>query len=649
MAKYATGLTKPFLKKYEELTPPWGEVGYVTYKRTYARKIEELGRTEEWNETCERVCRGLVDIGGAFTQAELESLYDHLFNLRGSTSGRALWQLGTATVKRIGADSLQNCWHVTVNDLSAFTFTFNQLMLGGGVGFNLMPEYVYELPTVKYDVIVERVDTPDCDFLVPDNREGWVELLERTLQAFFVTGKPLRYYTKNIREKGKPIKSFGGVASGSEDLVHGIEKIAKIIRARHRNKLRPIDCLDILNIIGHVVVSGNVRRSAEIAIGDINDRLFLDAKNWSKHSIPNWRAMSNNSIACDDVRDLLPEFWGGYRGEGEPYGLINLNNCRRFGRLVDGEHYRPDPTVVGVNPCAEITLAHKEPCNLADIFLPNVADGKQLCEIATLLYKVCKTISCVGFSDPVTDAIVKENHRLGIGLTGWMAAPLFHDAQILNDAYRAIEAEDKEYSREMGVKESIKLTTMKPSGTLSLLPRAVTPGVHAAFSKHLIRRIRFAANDPLVERCMAHGYEVEPLLQMDGSYDYDTTVVSFPMMFPDHVVTEEQVTVIDELNEQLFLQTHWADNSVSATHYFKEHELPVLQNWLEEHYQDEVKTCSFLLSEEHGFLQAPLEKISREKYEEMVASCTPITRFDDQQERDLVDTLECAGGHCPVK
>lgn len=649
MAKYATGLTKSFLKRYEELTPPWGEVGYVTYKRTYARKIEELGRTEEWNETCERVCRGLLEIGGAFTQSELETLFDHLFHLRGSTSGRALWQLGTETVQRIGADSLQNCWHVTVNDLTAFPFTFNQLMLGGGVGFNLQPEYVYELPQVKYNVVVERVDAPDCDFIVPDNREGWVELLWRTLQAFFTTGKPLRYYTKNIREKGKPIKSFGGVASGSEDLVHGIDKIAKIIRARHNNKLRPIDCLDILNIIGHIVVSGNVRRSAEIAIGDISDRLFLDAKNWSKHSIPNWRAMSNNSIACDDVKDLLPEFWSGYRGEGEPYGLININNCRRFGRLADGENYRPDPKVCGVNPCAEITLANKEPCNLADIFLPNVADEKQFIEIARLLYKVCKTISCVGFSDPTTDAIVKENHRLGIGLTGWMAAPLFHDAVILGNCYRAIEEEDRQYSRELNVKESIKLTTIKPSGTLSLLPYGVTPGVHAAFSKYLLRRIRFAANDPLVDQCMAAGYDVEPLLQMDGSYNYDTMVVSFPMRFPDHVVTEEQVTVIDELNEQLFLQTHWADNSVSATHYFKEHELPVLQNWLEEHYKDEVKTCSFLLSEEHGFAQAPLEKITRERYEELVASCTPITRFEDDQQRDLVDTLECAGGHCPIK
>lgn len=649
MAKYATGLTKTFLKKYDDLTPPWGEVGYVTYKRTYARKIESEGRTEEWQETCARVCRGLVEIGGAFTTAELESLYDHLFNLRGSVSGRALWQLGTETVRKIGADSLQNCWHVKVNDLAAFTFTFNQLMLGGGVGFNILPEYVYELPTVRYNPIIERVETPDCDFIVPDNREGWVELLDRVLNSFFEGGKPLRYSTQLIRAAGKPIKGFGGTASGSEGLVAGIEKIVKIVRARHHQKLRPVDCMDLMNLIGQIVVAGNVRRSSEIAIGDPQDRLFLDAKNWSKFTVPNWRVMSNNSVACSDVNDLLPEFWSGYRGEGEPYGLINLHNCRRFGRLIDGENYKPDWDVCGVNPCAEITLCDKEPCNLSELYLPNLKTADEMQEVALLLYKACKTISCVNFSDPETNAIVQENHRLGIGGTGWMAAPWFRDGDVLTHVYRAIEEADQEYSRELGVKPSLKFTTVKPSGTLSLLPYGIPPGMHAAFGQHLIRRIRFSASDPLVEVCRRHGYPVEPKLELDGSEDHGTMVISFPMSFPEHVVTEDKMTVMDELEMQKFLQTYWADNSVSATHYFNQEELPAIQEWLKEHYADSVKTCSFLLSQGHGFAQAPLEKITREQYEAMKASVTPITQLVDESEMNLVDSLECAGGHCPIK
>ncbi len=160
-----------------------------------------------------------------------------------------------------------------------------------------------------------------------------------------------------------------------------------------------------------------------------------------------------------------------------------------------------------------------------------------------------------------------------------LAAPQFRNAEVMDRVYRSIEEADRDYSRELGVKESVKLTTVKPSGTLSLLPYGVTPGMHAAFSRRMIRRIRFAASDPLVAVCGASGYPVEPLKQLDGSDDHSVAVVSFPMSFPDHVTTEDQVTAIDELELQRFLQSHWADHSVSATHYYRQDELPEIRLW----------------------------------------------------------------------
>jgi len=348
---YSIGLPRTFLKQYEDMVPPWGPVGYVTYKRTYARMITDLGRTEEWHETCARVCNGLVEIGGLFKDSELTSLYDNMFHLKGLPSGRAIWQLGTDTVERLGADSLQNCWLVVCNDLESFCFAFDELMLGGGVGFNILPEYVYELPRVKYDPPVVRAETPDCDFIVPDNREGWIELLRRVLQAFFIDGKPLAFSTQCVRSAGKVIHSFGGIASGSEPLVKGIMQIVEILHKRVGEKLRPIDCMDIMNIIGTIVVSGNVRRSSQIAIGHHQDLDFIQAKNWNKHTVPNWRRMSNNTIACHRIQDLPEAYWEPYRANGECYGLLNLENCQRLGRLADGLDYRPDFRVVGCNPC----------------------------------------------------------------------------------------------------------------------------------------------------------------------------------------------------------------------------------------------------------------------------------------------------------
>ena len=138
------------------------------------------------------------------------------------------------------------------------------------------------------------------------------------------------------------------MASGPEDLVWGIGKISEILMKRRGKKIRPIDALDIMNIIGYIIVAGNVRRSAQIAIGDCDDIEFLLAKRWDLGNIPSWRAMSNNSVACDDIRDLHEYFWDGYEGKGEPYGLINLRLSRKVGRLGETEY--ADPNVQGYNP-----------------------------------------------------------------------------------------------------------------------------------------------------------------------------------------------------------------------------------------------------------------------------------------------------------
>ncbi len=646
MARYASKISESFVQEYKDFLVPWGPVGYITYKRTYAR-LKDDGRTEEWWETIERCCNGILEIGGIFTQDEIQKLYDHVMNLRCSFSGRALWQLGTDTVRRNGADSLQNCWHVSCSTLEAFPFTMDELMLGGGVGFNIQPEYVYELPIVKYAPIITRVDKHDVDYIVPDNREGWVELLRRVLDCFYVTGKKLDYSTICIRSKGELISSFGGTASGPGELCKGIDEISKIIGQRKGQKLRPIDCLDIMNIIGKIVVSGNVRRSAEIAIGDISDMDFLEAKDWNRHAIPNWRAMSNNTVATSEYPESS-DFWATYVGEGEPYGLFNQHMSRHYGRLVDGFDYRPDLKVCGVNPCAEITLESFEPCNLGEQFAPNIKTLQQFRETAEFMYKVQKTISCVPFQNDLTNEVVQRNHRLGLGLTGFLQAPQMMNPDWMNEVYHHLEQTDKQYSRQLGVSTSIKLTTIKPSGTLSLLA-GVTSGVHPAYSEYYIRRIRFAANDQLVDVCRKHGYHVEPVKNFDGSNDMGTMVISFPIKSPKNTVVAAEVTAIEQLEYQKWLQTYWSDNAVSVTVYYRREELPEIQQWLQENYESSVKTVSFLLHSEHGFAQAPLEEISSGRYDELKANSMPIIKIEDNAELTFSDSVECEGSNCPVR
>lgn len=224
-------------------------------------------------------------------------------------------------------------------------------MLGSGVGYNIQREYVYKLPAVRDDYRRPvRDDTAGADFIVPDSREGWVALLDRALRAGFYSDTPsgFRYSTQLVRGKGAPIKGFGGVASGPEDLCRGIDLIGGILEERAGKQLRPIDCLDIMNILGMVVVSGNVRRSAQIALGDFDDIQYLKAKDWGSGNIPNWRAFSNNSVICNDFSLLPQAFWDTYNGKSEPYGLINLKLSQSCGRL--GETQYKDKLVRGFNP-----------------------------------------------------------------------------------------------------------------------------------------------------------------------------------------------------------------------------------------------------------------------------------------------------------
>jgi len=234
----------------------WGEVGYVTFKRTYARPTTK-GHTEEWEDTVNRVIESAnKQLGVGFTEQEQEEFKSIMMNLKGTVAGRFLWQMGTKTVDRLGLPSLQNCAFVVVDQpIRPFTWAFEMLMLGSGVGFNIQKENVYQLPKVLKKVKVERKDENDADFIVPDSREGWVELLRRVLEASFITGEGFTYACHLIRHKGAAIKGFGGTASGPDDLVWGMQEINKILNARSGKKIQPVDALDLMNIIGRIVVA----------------------------------------------------------------------------------------------------------------------------------------------------------------------------------------------------------------------------------------------------------------------------------------------------------------------------------------------------------------------------------------------------------
>ncbi len=633
----------------QEIVTPWSSVGYLTYKRTYARPLENTDQTEEFNDTIERVisaCRTQLNVG--FTQDEEDRLREYFLKLKCSVAGRFLWQLGTKTVDRFGLASLQNCAFTVIDHpVRPFCWAMDMLALGAGVGYNLQYKHIDKLPEVRdWFSAPTRVDNGGADFIIPDSREGWVKFLGKTLKAAFLSESPEKgtftYSTQVIRGKGSPIKGFGGVASGPEDLCWGIDKISEILMRRRGKKIRSIDALDIMNIIGHIIVAGNVRRSAQIAIGDPDDVEYLLAKRWDMGNIPSWRAMSNNSVACEDIRDLHEYFWDGYEGKGEPYGLINLKLSRRVGRLDEDEY--PDPDVEGYNPCAEQSLAPFETCCLAEVFLPNVESKEEFLDILELLYRINKHSLTLPSHHPETERIVHKNMRMGIGLTGILQATEEQNSW-MSDGYEYLRAFDEKYSEAKNFNISIKLTTVKPSGTLSLLP-GVTPGIHPGYAQYMYRRIRIAASHELVETCRQNGYPIEYVKNFDGSEDYNTVVVTFPFCYPEGTKLARDMTALDQLKEIRRLQKDWSDNSVSCTIYYRKEEIPAVREYLLKYYRNNHKSLSFLLHSDHGFQQAPYEEITKEQYEDLVRK-TSIISSVRSAEFDSAD--ECATGACPIR
>lgn len=1053
----------------------------------------------------------------------------------------------------------KNCSFTVVDSpIEPFTWAMNFLMLGSGVGYRILPSDIDKFPVVKR-ASINRKDADDADFIVPDSREGWVKLLSKVMKAHFYSGKGFTYSCRLLRSKGSCIKSFGGVASGPDTLCIGMGKINTLLNKRAGQKIKPIDALDIMNIIGELVLSGNVRRSAQIAMGDCKDKEFLMAKRWDLGNIPNHRSCSNNSVICNDINEILDnkDFWAGYEGNGEPYGLINLKLHQSCGRL--GETQYPDPDVEGVNPCCfsgdtliavadgrhavpikqlteegkdvpvysmdpvsgkveikwgrnpritgrhskllritfkkggfiDVTPSHKfytmdgtrkeayelevgdsipqfskrrykdkkgpdgvytyfnvrtmsyvhdrlrkekgehimiakfnqpevweefkqrfvesghnkslkisvhhinhdkgdnrpenleiitagdhlrehlpdmvltdkgrqilsdkmtiqkfdwdslaaddkmkaaleiglnpvrvsetkveilkncehcmkefttpwayrgrthcnlicankqieyiekrragnrltkdaqgkenflkqgeiyknllkskrvvskkdwekacrenkvpfrvqpvtpnpwiaknwtdfknrvkyfdehgelpvedssstperiskshkewhydnrkkdihdqvmcykdlqntlerdptnkewkeecatrsikrttfhkeqaiargepsnwaefkkyaddynhriesieelkglhtvynitiedhhtmgivtqavmgenntikeykgifarnseqslcdrESCCLSDLYLPNIKSKEELFKVSTYLYRICKhslTLACT-YSEE-TEAIVHKNMRMGIGVTGYLQATPEQQSW-LSDCYEYLRKFDKEYSIKHGFPQSIKLTTVKPSGTLSLLA-GVTSGIHPGYSQYYIRRIRIASDSSLIKLALDHGHHIEPVKRFDGTLDHSTSVISFPYCLPPHTVFADNCSAITQLEVVKRIQTEWSDNSVSCTVTYKKEELPQIKEWLKLHYNKSIKSVSFLLHSGHGFIQAPIEPISREVYEEMIRNSRPITSvagicFTNESEEALAQN-ECAGGACPLR
>lgn len=700
-------------------------------------------RSENWDETVKRVVEGNINLDPRLKDSpsdklfnelttEAQELFKMIYGLAATPSGRNLWVSGTDYQKR-NVDSLNNCWFIAIRPQAygashilpdylkkeqvevsmPFSFLFDQLMKGRGVGFSVTQDNIKKIPQVDNNIDLTIIIDQDSDsytdtiklgaidkkkwskqnstpnnciyFEVPDTREGWVLANARLIDMHFHQTNP-EHKTKlvidisNIRPYGTKINGFGGTASGPMPLVEMLFDINKIINTCSNRKISSVDATDICNLIGKTVVAGNVRRSAELALGSNTDQAFITMKQ-DQDKLYHHRWASNNSVAIDAAFTNYEPIANGIKENGEP-GIVNLDLSQNYGRIIDGYQKDVDGAVEGTNPCGEISLANGEPCNLFEVF-PYIAEQQNwnLKDVFRLATRYTKRVTFSTYDWAISREIIYKNRRIGISMSGiqdWLLNDLGHRVvtgfkeeidhetgakiqvliydpkgiEMVSNAYQEVVDADNEYSQALGCNPSIKHTTVKPSGTVAKLAGA-SDGMHFHYAGYLIQRIRFQASDPLLKALAKCGYYSEP-----DVYTPNTVCVEFPLRAAhadsENFASAGTVSIAEQFATQAFLQTYWSDNAVSCTITFQNDEGKQITSLFNQ-YRHIIKSTSLLPYYGGSLKQAPKEPIDKETYEKRKASIIAdvATVFakqnNDQKNLELIDQTDCESGSCPVK
>lgn len=690
-------LSKDIIDKYKNLRPPMTELGEFVYVRTYSRYLPDKKRRETWLETIVRTIEYSLSLELEFLKnkfyhlnldkvmermkKEAEELLDSMFHLRLFASGRTMWVGGTEVAKEYPLSNF-NCSFMVLDSYEAFAEMFYLLMLGSGVGFRTMPYDVENIPPYRVNVKTTHkpyrpvpknlrqedttleVNDQKATVTIGDSKEGWVNALisyfDLRSKSIYHNIEEIQFVYDNVRPAGERLKRFGGTASGYKSIQRMFTKIAKVMD-KGNGKLKPIDVLDIGNIIAENVVSGGVRRSSEMNLASADDHEIENAKNnmyfqdtdgtWKENHEILHRRMSNNSIFYESKpsREQLHQNFVNMRYTGER-GLVNAESARRRRKNFNG-----------LNPCAEILLDSQQVCNLTtNNVYAYVENGKLNKEkmfrgfALTTRIGIRQTLPTLEL--PRWDKKQVRDRLIGVSITGWFdmvdAVGLSKKEQeeLLRELRQVVRETAKEYCAELGINEPLLATTIKPEGTISQLP-TVSSGVHRAHAPYYIRRVRISATDPLAKVAMKLDYPVFPETGQTWE-NADTLVIEFPVKSPS-IRTKFDVSAIEQLETYKMFQQNYTEHNTSITVTVRDHEWEEVEQWVWDNWDDFV-AISFLPLDDAVYPLAPYEAITEEEYNKRKQAMKPfdaslLTLFENGLDEFDIGTDGCEGGACPVR
>jgi ribonucleoside-diphosphate reductase alpha chain/ribonucleoside-triphosphate reductase len=677
-------LDDDFISKYKHLPSPMKPLGEFVYYRTYSRWLPEEKRREYWWETCRRAVEFNCNLVDGTTKEEAQELFDNMFNLKQFLSGRTMWS-GLTPTACSNPTSQFNCSFAVIDDFGIYKDICYLLMLGVGVGFSVEKEYVSQLPKVrtgvqlihkKYNSLPKHKRKEITDFEVVgntmelnvgDSKNGWSSAIDYFLKVFYdndfraIDTVIVNY--DSVRPFGEPLKTFGGKASGHDALLTIIEKIYKILYKNNTGfkKLKSIEAMDIANIIAEGIVVGGVRRSAQMCLFDADDKEMMQAKTnlyivddkgvWCANQDVIHRMMSNNSVA--------------YHSKPSPEELkqrfetIKISAEGNFFNLEAAKKRKANAK--GTNPCGEIILDSMQFCNLTTInamgFVENgKLNTKKLLQAQRLSARAGYRNATVELELHKWDKVQARDRLIGCSITGYqdmvnaVGMSIGEQKRLLQLLKQTAIESANDYADSLGLNRSELKTTVKPEGSLSLLP-TVSSGVHFSHSPYYIRRVRINSSDPLVKVCEELGYPVFPEVGQDWE-TCKTKVIEFPVKSPMGK-TKYDVSAIEQLETYRMFMENYVEHNASNTISVRSNEWDGVVQWVYDNW-DSVIGVTFISLDDNFYQLLPYEAITEEEYDKRVSEMKPfipslISKYEVEETDIDTGDSECSNGICPIR
>lgn len=605
----------------------------ITVYMKYAKYNPELQRRENWNELVDRN-KNMHLARFPHLKDEIEGAYKLVYEKKILPSMRSLQFAGKPI--ELNNTRLYNCAFLPVDSFDAFSEIMFLLLSGTGVGYSVQNHHIEKLPSITRPTKTRR-------YLIGDSIEGWADAVKMLIKAY-LCGKPMPDFDFNdIRHKGATLITAGGKAPGPEPLKDCLHNIQKILdRKENGEQLTSLEVHDICCYIADSVLSGGIRRSAMIALFDIDDEEMLTCKfgNWWE-TAPQ-RARANNSAVV--VRHMVDEqvffdLWKKIEksGSGEP-----------------GFFFTNDPSW-GLNPCAEISLRPFQFCNLVTINASSVdsqEDFNERSRAASLIATLQASYTNFHYLRDVWKRTTEREALIGVSMTGIASGTVLK--LNMKEAANIVKQENVRVAELLGIKPAARTTTVKPEGTSSLVLGS-SSGIHAWHNDYYIRRIRVGKEESIYNYLAANHPEI---IEDEFFKPNQQAVISVPQKAPDGAITRQE-SALDLLKRVELVYKNWITpghrkgvnkNNVSTTVTIKPDEWDPVGRWMWDN-KDEFTALSVLPYLDHTYTQAPFEDCTVDVYNEKMKTLHNINLDDVIEEVDntnLNDQVACAGGACEV-